>query len=118
MYDINKEGYYYKRFFGTVPDDDDIFTNQNDHAICSGVMIINLDELRKDDMMNKIHKFMKEKKEILSKKNIIYYKYCFYHKIRILPHEFGIFNTINSFHRINDLLLKFIDMKKNILKKN
>ena len=69
MYDINMKGYYYKGFLDTVPNDVDVFTTENDHAICSGVMIINLDELRKDDMMNKIHKFMEEKKKYFLKKN-------------------------------------------------
>ena len=109
MYDINMEGFYYKGFLDTVPDDVDIFTTENDHAICTGVMIINLDELRKDDMMNKVHKFMKEKKEILSKKKYhdqtLINAVC-YHKVGILPPKFGIFNTINSFNRIHYLCTK------------
>lgn len=71
MYDIDMKGYYYKGFLVTVPNDVDVFTTENDNAICSGVMIINLDELRKDDMMNKIHKFMEEKKKYFLKKNIM-----------------------------------------------
>ncbi len=65
------KGYFYKGFLVTVPNDVDVFTTENDNAICSGVMIINLDELRKDDMMNKIHKFMEEKKKYFLKKNIM-----------------------------------------------
>ena len=87
MYDINMEGYYYKGFLDTVPNDVDVFTTKNDHAICTGVMIINLDELRKDDMMDKIHKFMEEKKEILSKKKYhdqtLINAVC-YHKVGII----------------------------------
>jgi hypothetical protein len=71
MYDIDMKGYYYKGFLDSVPNDVDVFTTENDHAICSGIMIINLDELRKDDMMNKIHKFMEEKKKYFLKKNIM-----------------------------------------------
>ncbi len=89
MYDIDMKGYYYKGFLDSVPNDVDVFTTENDNAICSGVMIINLDELRKDDMMYKIHKFMEEKKEILSKKKyhdqtlinaVCYHKIGFFHQ--------------------------------------
>ena len=113
MYDINMEGYYFKGFLDTEPDDVDSFNIENDHPICSGIMLVNLDELRKDDILNKIHKFMNENREILTKKkhdqtliNVVCYR-----KIGILPPKFGIFNTINSFHRIYNLCNKIYRYK-------
>ena len=119
MYDINMEGFYYKGFLDTVPDDVGIFTAENDRAICTGVMIINVDELIKDDMMNIYLNLWKKWKKYFLKK---YHDQTFinavcYQKVGILPPKFGIFNTINSFHKINDLCTKIYRYKNKYTEK-
>ena len=71
------------------------FHPNNTIYICSGVLLINLEELRKDDMLNKMNKFMKDNEEALKKipfhDQAIINAVC-YNKIGILPAKIGIFN--------------------------
>jgi len=91
MYDFDMDGYYYKGYLDILQDS---FNLENHIYICSGVVLINLDELRKDDMLNKTYKFMEENRERLLKEKYhdqpIINALCF-RKIGILPAEFGIF---------------------------
>ena len=92
MYDFEMEGYYYKGFLDILQDS---FNPENDIYICSGVLLINLEELRKDDMVNVTNTFMKNNKERLLKERYhdqpIINALCF-RKIGILPAKFGVFN--------------------------
>ena len=99
MYDINIDGYYYKGFLDDNPSLADSFTLENDHCICSGVMLMNLNEIRKNNMTNKTIQFMVKNEEKLSKQRYrdqIVINVMYYHKIGILPAKFGIFNYDNS----------------------
>ena len=58
MYDINMKNFHYKGFLDITHNAVDFFTKKNDHCICSGMMIVNLKELRKDNMGNKFISFM------------------------------------------------------------
>ena len=92
MYIIDMENYYYKGFLET---NIDVFHPNNTIYICSGVLLINLEELRKDDMVNKMNKFMKDNEEKLKKipfhDQAIINAVC-YNKIGILPGKIGTFN--------------------------
>ena len=57
MYDIDMDNYYYKGFLDYLKDS---FNPNNNLYLCSGVLLINLEELRKDDMVNKTYKFMND----------------------------------------------------------
>ena len=95
MYIIDMENYYYKGFLEVGIDP---FHPNNTIYICSGVLLINLEELRKDDMVNQMHKFMKDNDEKLKKipfhDQAIINAVC-YNKIGILPAKMGIFNFKN-----------------------
>ena len=94
MYDINMDGYYYKGFLGNNPSLADDFTLEKDHCICSGVMLINLYELWKDNMTEKTFEFMMEYEEKLFKQRYheqIIINVLYYHKIGILLPTFGSF---------------------------
>ena len=95
MYIIDMENYYYKGFLET---NIDAFNPKHTLYICSGVLLINLEELRKDDMVNKMNKFMKDNEEKLKKipfhDQAIINAVC-YNKNGILPAKIGIFNYAN-----------------------
>ena len=92
LYDIDMNDYYYKGFLDISSDGVDEFTLENDHVICAGVLLINLEELRKDNMINKMYEFMiKNNKKLIQHDQTIINAVC-YKKIGILPSKFGIFN--------------------------
>jgi len=99
MYNIDMENYYFKGFLDITVNGVDNFTLDNDHCICAGVMLINLDELRKDNMVNKMYKFMKENNDKLIQQDQTIINAVCYKKIGILPAKFGMFN----FKNIKDL---------------
>ena len=92
MYIIDMNGLYYRGFLDIV---DDPFNPTSDIYICSGVMLINLEELRKDDMVNKMYKFMlKHNNELIFQDQTII-NAVGYPKLGILPSKYGVFNFNN-----------------------
>ena len=95
MYDIDMDNYYYKGFLDYLKDS---FNPNNSLYLCSGVLLINLEELRKDDMVNKTYKFMNDNKKKLLKERFhdqpIINALC-YRKNGILPAIYGMFNYPN-----------------------
>ena len=91
MYNIDMQGYYYK---GILDEGDRKFllVKENDHPICSGVMLVNLSELRKDDMVNKISDFIKENNDKLCQHDQSVVNALCYEKVGVLPAKYGIFN--------------------------
>ena len=92
MYDINVDNYYYKGFLDIGID---LFLPNNDNYICAGILLINLDNLRKDDIINKMYDYM-----IKNNDNLYYHDQTIINgvcseKIGILPPYFGIFNMYN-----------------------
>lgn len=92
MYDIDMEGYYYKGFLDDSVAAIGSFGVKNDHPICAGVMLINLKELRKDDMVNKFAKFIEENYEKLIQHDQTTINVLCYEKIGVLPPKYGLFN--------------------------
>jgi len=89
MYDINMEGFYYKEFLDL--NKDKFLPNINNY-ICSGVLLINLKNLRKDDIVNKMYKYMiKNNKKLYCHDQTIINGVCS-SKIGLLPPQFGVFN--------------------------
>lgn len=95
MYDIDMEGYYYKGFLDDNVSAVDDFGVNNDHVICSGVMLLNLKELRKDDMVNKFSKFIEENNERLIQHDQTTINVVAYKKVGILPAKWGIYNYVS-----------------------
>ena len=99
MYKIDMSGYYYKGFLDFPGQDE--FAADNDHYICAGVMLINLKELRENDMVNKFAKFIEENNDKLSKHDQTTINALCKDKNGILPAKYGIFCFDNAEHAAN-----------------
>ncbi len=95
MYKIDMEGYYYKGFLDDNVNAVKSFDVDNDHCICAGVMLINLKELRKDNMVEVFKKFIEENNEKLIQHDQTVINVVCYKKIGILPAKFGIYSYDN-----------------------
>ncbi len=88
MYDINMEGFYYKGFIDIIIDK---FLPKNRNYICAGVLLINLEEIRKDNIVKKMYKYMiKKNKKLIHHDQTIINGVCS-HKIGLLLPKFGVF---------------------------
>ena len=92
MFDINMDEYYIKGFLDVG--NDNLLPN-NDKYICSGVILINLENLRKNDIVNKMYNFMIKNNNKLHRHDQTIINGVCYEKIGILPAKFGIFNYDN-----------------------
>ncbi|MDO4199337.1 MAG: glycosyltransferase [Clostridia bacterium] len=64
-FDTDMEGLYYRGLLDETIDATVDFGIENDHCICSGVMVVNLEELRKDDVVSKFQDFIEKNNEKL-----------------------------------------------------
>ncbi len=92
LYDIDMNNYYFKGYLDDCPYCVDHITFENDHLICAGVLLINLNELRKDNIVNKVSKFIEENTHRLIQHDQTTINSLDPDKIDILPAKFGIFN--------------------------
>ena len=102
MYDIDMEGLYYRGFldnnaYGAVS-----FGVDTDHYICSGVMLVNLKELRKDDVAKKFNDFINENNSKLVQHDQTVINVVCADKIGILSPRFGMFNFIATKERARE----------------
>ena len=93
MYKLDMSDYYYRGFLDygfpeTVKD----FNVENDHYICAGVMLINLDKLRRDNMEEKFYDFISENNNKLVQHDQTVINVVCYENIGILPPQYGTFN--------------------------
>ena len=95
LYNIDMTNYYYKGLLDNFPRCVHHITKKNDHCICAGVMLINLKELRKDNMTQIFDKFIKENKYKLIQHDQTVINAICYKKIGILPAKYGLFNYRN-----------------------
>ena len=96
MYDIDMEGLYYRGFLDNNVDGTLSFGFKSEHYICAGVMLINLKELRKDDMVKKFNTFIEENNSRLVQHDQTVINVVCADKIGVLPPKFGMFNYIAS----------------------
>ncbi len=97
MYNLDMKGLYCRGFLDSNVTATKSFGVNNDHCICAGVMLLNLAELRKDDMFNKFKDFIEEKNDKLVQHDQTVINVLCADKMGILPAKFGVFNTyINS----------------------
>lgn len=92
MFNIDMENYYYKGLL-----DDNVYATQefgvdDDHYICAGVMLINLNKLRQDNMEEKFTQFIEENNEKLTQHDQTVINILCYENIGALPPQYGIFN--------------------------
>ena len=87
------ENYYYKGFLYYSPDP---FCKNKDIYINAGVLLINLKELRKDDMVHKLISFLKNNnKELFIFHDQTLINYVCNDKIGILPPKYGRINFLD-----------------------
>ena len=92
MYIIDMENLYFRGFLDILKDP---FNPKSDIYICAGVLLINLEELRKDDMVNKMYNFTLKNKNKLYFQDQTIINAVGYPKLGILPAKFGIFDFKN-----------------------
>ena len=93
IYYIDMDNYYYKGFLYYS---NDTLCKDNDIYICVGVLLVNLKELRNDDMVNKMNCFFKNNNQTL----FIFHdhtliNYICKDKIGILHPKFGRINFLD-----------------------
>lgn len=92
MYKLDMSNYYYRGFLDNNVDGLKDFGIENDHYICAGVMLINLDKLRKDNIEEKFEDFIsKNNSKLIQHDQTVINAVC-YKNIGILPPQYGIFN--------------------------
>lgn len=94
MINIDMEGYYFKGFldFPNLKETEN-FGIYNDHYICSGVMLVNLRELRRDNMnVNAVSRFITQNYNKLWQHDQTVVNTLFMHKNGVLPPKFGVWN--------------------------
>lgn len=87
------DGLYYRGFLDDTVDATESLGVYNDHCICSGVMIVNLEELRKDDMVNKFQEFIEENNDRLVQHDQTVINVVCVDKIGKLDPRYGLFNN-------------------------
>lgn len=94
MINIDMDGYCYKAFldWSFLANSLKCFDVSTDHYVCDGVMIINLDELRKENAVDKFNDFIKKHNDKLVQHDQTVINAVFTDKIGILPAKFGIWN--------------------------
>ncbi len=108
MYNIDMTGYYYKGYL-----DDNVygaksFGVETDHYICSGVMLVNLKELRDNKMVSKFNKFIAQNNDSLVQHDQTVINVVCFDKIGILPPKYGLINystTPELAKQYSDLLI-------------
>ena len=95
LINIDMNNFYYKGFLDNNIDGVAKFGIENDHYICAGVMLINLEKLRQDDMEQKFEKFISENNDKLEQHDQTVINAMCYKNIGVLPAKYGIFNFTN-----------------------
>lgn len=92
MYDIDMTGLCYRGFLDDNVDGVKDFVPENDHVICSGVMLLNLEELRKENMVKRFEDFINQNNDRLIQHDQTTINSVAYKKVDILPAKYGIYN--------------------------
>ncbi len=95
MYDLDMDNLNYRGFLD-IPNQLDHITKENDHNICSGVLLINLKNLRKENMVDKYERFIEKYNKKLRKHDQTVINCISFDKIGILEPKYGIFNYRNK----------------------
>ena len=99
FYNLDMENLYYRGFLDHNNEELNIlkdFGIEDDHYICAGVMLINLEKLRQDNMEQKFEEFINQNNDKLKEHDQTVINALCYKNIGILPAKFGIFNYFND----------------------
>lgn len=114
MMNIDMDGYYYKGFLD-YPRlvETKKFGVRNDHYICSGVMLINLKELRDDNIIQKFNEFIEKNGKSLPMHDQTVINVVCYEKNGLLPAKFGIWHRYLNRYSAKDWSKKiYISLEK------
>ncbi|MDQ5983986.1 MAG: hypothetical protein RUMPE_01015 [Eubacteriales bacterium SKADARSKE-1] len=92
MFNIDMEDDYYKGFLDDNINGAESLGVDDDHYICSGVMLVNLKKLRQDNIEQKFAEFIEENNEKLIQHDQTVINVLCYKNIGVLPPQYGIFN--------------------------
>ena len=87
---LDMKGNYFMGFLDSLPDAIDKFGIVNATVLCSGVLLIDLDALREDNMLEKFKQFMIEKKDEINQHDQTVINVVCQGKIAPLPPKYGI----------------------------
>ncbi len=96
MLNIDMDNFYYKGFLDNNVDGLEEFGIKDDHYICAGVLLVNLEKLRQDDVEPKFEKFISENNDRLQQHDQTVINAVCYKNIGVLPAKYGVFNFSNE----------------------
>lgn len=105
FYNLDMDDLYYRGFLDHNKEELDIlkdFGIEDDHYICAGVMLINLEKLRQDNMEQKFNEFIEQNNDKLKQHDQTVINALCYKNIDILPAKFGIFNYLGNNEGLKD----------------
>ena len=89
MYNLNMDGLYYRGLLD-FPSSERTGGTDNDHYICDGVMIANLNKLRQDHVIEKFNDYIRNN-WLPEQDQTVINRVC-YRNIGLIPPKFGMFN--------------------------
>ena len=104
MYALPMDGLYLRGQLDNSPSLADQFGVKNDHYICSGVLLMNLEEMRKDNIVHFYLSFIEQFKDKLVQHDQTVINVIGYTKTGILPARYGIFNIYKWAKRMNKFI--------------
>ena len=87
---LDMKGNYFMGFLDSLPDAIDKFGIVNATVLCAGVLLIDLDALRENNLMEKFKKFMIEKKDEINQHDQTIINVVCQGKIAPLPPKYGV----------------------------
>lgn len=96
MYTLPMDDLYIRGQLDNKPSFADKFGIKNDHYLCSGVLLMNLEEMRKDNLVHFYLSFIKHFGDELVQHDQTVINVIGYTKTGILPARYGVFNGITS----------------------
>lgn len=96
FYNLDMKDLYYRGLLDHVSYGLKEFAIEDDHYICSGVMLINLEKLRQDNIEQKFNEFIRENNEKLKQHDQTVINAVCYKNIDILPAKIGMFNYFKN----------------------
>ena len=116
MYSIDMDGYYIKGHLDNQPGAADRYGVYIDHYFCSGVLLMNLKEMRKDNISQRYLDFIEEYRDEIVQHDQTVLNVVGYNKTGVLPAKFGVFNAITKRRHVLKFIKKLRSPQKYSLK--
>lgn len=92
MFDLDMNDLYYRGFLNRINPGTKFFVKDDSPHICAGVMLINLEKLRQDNMEAKFEAFIKENNDRLVQHDQTVINVLCHKNIGALPPKYGVFS--------------------------